>query len=53
MTERPGLIVAIAVLLLLAYGWRIRSEERMLDEHFGAAYREYATRTWRLFPRVY
>jgi protein-S-isoprenylcysteine O-methyltransferase len=45
--------VIAAVLMLLAYGWRIRSEERMLVDHFGDAYRDYATQTSRLIPGVY
>jgi protein-S-isoprenylcysteine O-methyltransferase Ste14 len=45
--------VVVALLMLLAYGWRIRAEERMLAEHFGDAYREYAGRTARLLPGVY
>jgi protein-S-isoprenylcysteine O-methyltransferase len=45
--------LAVASLMLLAYGWRIRSEERMLLNHFGSAYRDYAARTARLLPRVY
>lgn len=43
----------VAALMLLAYGWRISSEERMLLDHFGEDYRAYASRTSRLFPGVY
>jgi protein-S-isoprenylcysteine O-methyltransferase Ste14 len=32
---------------------RIRAEERLLREHFGAKYDAYCKRTWRLVPRVY
>jgi protein-S-isoprenylcysteine O-methyltransferase Ste14 len=42
--------VVVAMLLGLAYGWRIRSEERMLIGTFGDAYRAYAARTARLVP---
>jgi len=43
----------VAALMLLSYGWRIRSEERMLADHFGDVYRDYAARTSRLFPGLY
>jgi protein-S-isoprenylcysteine O-methyltransferase Ste14 len=45
--------VAVAILMLLAYGWRVRTEERMLTAHFGDAYRDYAAHTSRLFPGLY
>jgi protein-S-isoprenylcysteine O-methyltransferase Ste14 len=45
--------VIVAILMLLAYAWRIRTEERMLLDHFGDLYREYAARTSRLIPGVY
>jgi len=45
--------VIVAILMLLAYGWRIRTEELMLLDHFGDVYRNYAAHTSRLFPGVY
>jgi len=45
--------VVVGALLLLAYGWRIRAEEALLQTTFGQAYRDYAARTWRLVPGVY
>lgn len=45
--------IVVAILMLLAYGWRIRSEERMMADHFGDAYRDYTARTSRLFPGLY
>ncbi len=45
--------VVVAILMLLAYGWRIRSEERMLTNHFGDVCSDYAARTPRLFPGLY
>jgi protein-S-isoprenylcysteine O-methyltransferase Ste14 len=45
--------VAIAFLLLIPLVARIRSEERLLREHFGAEYDAYFTRTWRLIPGLY
>jgi protein-S-isoprenylcysteine O-methyltransferase Ste14 len=43
----------VAVIMLGAYGWRIRVEEKMLAARFGEKYRSYAARTSRLFPGVY
>jgi protein-S-isoprenylcysteine O-methyltransferase Ste14 len=45
--------VAIAFLLLIPLVARIRSEERLLREHFGAEYDVYFTHTWRLLPGIY
>jgi protein-S-isoprenylcysteine O-methyltransferase Ste14 len=45
--------VAIALLLLVPLSARIRAEERLLRERFGAEYDAYLTRTWRLVPWVY
>jgi protein-S-isoprenylcysteine O-methyltransferase Ste14 len=45
--------VAIAFLLLFPLVARIRSEERLLREHFGAEYDAYFSRTWRLLPGLY
>jgi protein-S-isoprenylcysteine O-methyltransferase Ste14 len=45
--------VAIAFLLLIPLVGRIRSEERLLREHFGAEYDAYFARTWRLIPGIY
>jgi protein-S-isoprenylcysteine O-methyltransferase Ste14 len=43
----------IAAALFLAYGYRIRSSERMRAATFGREYTEYATRTRRLIPVIY
>lgn len=48
----PGFITA-AVIAALVYGYRIRTEEKALREHFGMEYEEYSKRTWRLFPFLY
>ncbi len=45
--------VAIAVLMLIVVLFRIRSEERLLSETFGAEYDAYRARTWRLAPFIY
>jgi protein-S-isoprenylcysteine O-methyltransferase Ste14 len=46
-----GIVVAAALLVPLVA--RIRSEERLLKEHFSAEYDAYVARTWRLFPGIY
>ena len=45
--------IIVACVMLVAYRWRIRSEEAMLSASFGSAYREYAARTSRLIPGIY
>jgi protein-S-isoprenylcysteine O-methyltransferase Ste14 len=35
----------------LLYTFRVRQEERMMVERFGAEYRDYMAHTWRLIPR--
>jgi protein-S-isoprenylcysteine O-methyltransferase Ste14 len=50
---RSGVGILIALLLLIPLVARIRSEERLLVEHFGDEYERYRARTWRLLPGVY
>jgi protein-S-isoprenylcysteine O-methyltransferase Ste14 len=50
---RSGVGVILAVLSLLVVLARIKSEERLLSENFGAEYDAYRARTWRLLPYVY
>jgi protein-S-isoprenylcysteine O-methyltransferase Ste14 len=45
--------VVVGLLLLVPLVGRIRSEERLLREHFGAEYEAYVARTWRLVPGIY
>ena len=45
--------IVTAAVLIGVYAYRIHAEERMLDEHFGDAYRAYKTHTWRLVPFVW
>jgi len=39
--------------ILLLYVFRIPREERLLQTHFGDAYRQYAARTGRFWPRLF
>ncbi|MEL6841825.1 MAG: isoprenylcysteine carboxylmethyltransferase family protein [Bacteroidota bacterium] len=45
------------LILVILPAWavlnRVSLEEKLLQEHFGEAYRVYQTRTWRLLPWVY
>jgi protein-S-isoprenylcysteine O-methyltransferase Ste14 len=50
---RSGVGVIIAVLMLVVVLARIKAEERLLSETFGAEYDAYRARTWRLAPYVY
>ncbi len=50
---RSGVGVAIAVMMLVVVFARIRAEERLLSETFGAEYDAYRARTWHLVPYVY
>ena len=45
--------VAITVVMLAAYAYRIQAEERMLVATLGQPYRDYQGRTWRLLPFIY
>jgi protein-S-isoprenylcysteine O-methyltransferase Ste14 len=46
-------VLAVAVLLTVAYAHRIRTEERMLIEALGEPYAEYCRKSWRLVPFVF
>ncbi len=46
-------LAAVAALMFVAYGWRIRSEEQMLVASLGSDYVAYQRRTARLVPFVY
>ena len=50
-----SLLGVLAVLFLLAPGliYRIKVEEKLLDEQFGEAYRSYTRQTRRLVPGIY
>lgn len=46
-------LVAVAIGLAVVGDWRARAEEVLLVGAFGAAYRDYMTRTARLVPGIY
>jgi hypothetical protein len=50
---RSGVGIVLAVLSLGVLLARIRDEERLLGESFGAEYDAYLSRTWCLIPYVY
>jgi protein-S-isoprenylcysteine O-methyltransferase Ste14 len=50
---RSGVGVALTVLMLVPLVARMRAEERLLADQFGAEYEAYRARTWRLIPYVY
>src|SRR5215471_12245611 len=50
---RAGVGILITALMLIPLVARIRSEERLLSEHFGTEYESYRARTWRLLPGIY
>jgi protein-S-isoprenylcysteine O-methyltransferase Ste14 len=53
LTFRSGIGVLLVAALLVPLVARIRAEERLLREHFGAEYDAYCKHTWRLVPGVY
>jgi protein-S-isoprenylcysteine O-methyltransferase Ste14 len=53
LTFRSGIGVLIALLLLIPLLARMRAEERLLADYFGAEYESYRARTWRLIPGLY
>ena len=50
---RAGVGVALTASLLPPLIARMRAEEALLSEHFGAEYETYRARTWRLVPGLY
>lgn len=50
---RAGVGLLLAVLMIPPLLARIRAEERLLREHFGAEYEAYCARTSRLIPDLY
>jgi protein-S-isoprenylcysteine O-methyltransferase len=52
-TANWAVAAALALVMAVAYGYRIAAEEAMLRGAFGGRYKEYTARTWRLIPYVY
>jgi protein-S-isoprenylcysteine O-methyltransferase len=52
-TANWAVALAVALLMVAAYAYRIGAEEAMLVGAFGDRYKEYMARTWRLIPFVY
>ena len=50
---RSGVGLVLAALMLLPLIGRIRAEEALLREQFGADYEAYRARSWRLVPGIY
>ena len=50
---RSGVGVLLAALIVPPLVARIRAEERLLRDQFGAEYAAYCARTWRLIPGVW
>jgi protein-S-isoprenylcysteine O-methyltransferase Ste14 len=54
LTFRSVIGVVLTAMIVPVLVARIRSEENLLRQHFGAEYEAYCSRTpWRLMPRVY
>jgi protein-S-isoprenylcysteine O-methyltransferase Ste14 len=47
------IVIVVFVPILLAFLYRIRVEEKVLQDHFGDVYVQYCTSTKRLIPWVY
>lgn len=50
---RSILGLVLAAMFVPALIGRMRSEERLLSEYFGAEYEAYRARSWRLIPHIY
>ena len=46
-------LIAVPVVTITVYVYRIRSEEIMLAATFGDEFQDYRRRTWRLLPPIY
>jgi protein-S-isoprenylcysteine O-methyltransferase Ste14 len=54
LTFRSVIGVVLTAMIVPVLVARIRSEENLLRQHFGAEYEAYRSRTpWRLMPGVY
>lgn len=49
----PLAIAVTAAIAAVVYGYRIRVEEREMEENFGDSYRAYERQTWRILPFIW
>jgi protein-S-isoprenylcysteine O-methyltransferase Ste14 len=45
--------MALPLLLIGLFVWRVRDEERLLQQEFGQKWDHYCQHTWRLIPYLY
>ena len=45
--------IALPILLIGLFIWRIRDEEKLLKQEFGQRWENYCKHTWRLIPYIY
>jgi protein-S-isoprenylcysteine O-methyltransferase Ste14 len=46
-------MLATAIIITVIYGYRVKVEEKLLEESFGEAYRSYEKETWRFVPHIW
>jgi len=46
-------LISVTILITIALIYRIRIEEKLLTDHFGADYLDYQNKTYRLIPWIY
>lgn len=47
------IFIAGTLLILIAYYYRIKNEEKMLQAEFGETYKSYMKKSWRLLPVIW
>jgi protein-S-isoprenylcysteine O-methyltransferase len=52
-TANWAVALALPLVMVVAYGYRIAAEEAMLLDAFDGRYKQYMARTWRLVPFIY
>ncbi|MCJ8279106.1 MAG: hypothetical protein MJK14_03980, partial [Rivularia sp. ALOHA_DT_140] len=46
-------ILAIVIIGIISFVYRINAEEKMLKSRFGEEYKIYLKKTWKLIPLIY